>query len=341
MSDTKSVRILHLISLPWDSLSLLVCSSYPYELVCNDPLSLEMRYDKVMLSISSRKLTEPMDRDRDNCLPNNHQTGRVFWRVGAWEVNLQNRFLAPLKLWVCLRRLEFIEKMLISLPEASPCSARFLSGHCLLRTRLQNCIMYRKYLSPPRFVLPKPTDDRTCRQTGLWPAAKAANAKLTVTKSGRRPTKASLVRNSWKWRPKSMLSVVNSPWTHTYLTGPCVCFFVWSIWVYEVVEWFTCLPGFLACLLAGGLVGGLLACLLAWLDSPTKTPFTGKLSEFSQIVAARKMTCGTNTMESHWMTPARVHFQSPSSLSIEYAWFPTIKLPSLCPLFAKPMGSTN
>ena len=30
-------------------------------------------------------------------------------------------------------------------PEASPCSARFLSGHCLLRTRLQNCIMYQKY----------------------------------------------------------------------------------------------------------------------------------------------------------------------------------------------------
>lgn len=76
MSDTKSVRILHLISIAWDSLSLLGCSSYPSELVYNDPLSLEIRYDKVMLSISSRKLTKPMDRD--NCLPNNHQTGRVF-----------------------------------------------------------------------------------------------------------------------------------------------------------------------------------------------------------------------------------------------------------------------
>ena len=46
MSDTKNVRILHLISIAWDSLSLSVCSSYPDELVCNDPLSPEIRYDK-------------------------------------------------------------------------------------------------------------------------------------------------------------------------------------------------------------------------------------------------------------------------------------------------------
>lgn len=76
MSDTKSVRILHLISIAWDSLSLSDCSSYQDELVYNDLLSLEIRYDKVMLSISSRKLTQPMERD--NCLPNNHQTGQVF-----------------------------------------------------------------------------------------------------------------------------------------------------------------------------------------------------------------------------------------------------------------------
>ena len=46
MSDTKIVRILHVISIAWDSLSLSVCSSYPDELVYNDPLSPEIRYDK-------------------------------------------------------------------------------------------------------------------------------------------------------------------------------------------------------------------------------------------------------------------------------------------------------